>query len=211
MWSSCFKRIHFLVLLYLFSAFLPTISKAQAKQVVVWDGETAAKGSGWVTSNGVCTVKAQSSVVHSGKSAVQFTFKSNKVESEADWIGAGWNWVNWQIGPYETDIRAMKNFTFWLKTEGKVAEMQFNLLCNGVPALDMPEHHTEKVMVSKYCPQWKDGTWHKVVVPLKDLKQPKGFDPVHVAEMQFFNTGNGDGSFFLDDLAFEDEPSNPMK
>jgi hypothetical protein len=68
----------------------------------------------------------------------------------------------------------------------------------------MPEHHTEKVLVSKYCPQWKDGQWHKVSVPLKDLIQPAGFDPKHVAEMQFFNTGNGDGSFFIDDLAFED-------
>ena len=45
----------------------------------------------------------------------------------------------------------------------------------------------------------------------EELKQPAGFDAKHVAEMQFFNTGNGDGSFFLDDLAFEDEPSNPMK
>ena len=177
---------------------------AQVKQVVVWDGEKATNGVGWVTKNGVCTVKPQTAVKHSGQSAVQFTFKSTNVLSESDWIGAGWNWVNWQVGPYGTDITAMKYFTFWLKVEGVAAEMRFNLLCNGAPALDMPEHHTEKVIVSKYSPKWKDGEWHKITVPLVDLIQPTGFDPVHVAEMQFFNTGNGDGSFFIDDLAFED-------
>jgi hypothetical protein len=177
----------------------------QTRQTVVWDGESAAMGSGWVTSKGVCTVKAQTSVSHSSPSAVQFTFKSTTVASEADWIGAGWNWVNWQVGPYGTDISEMSHFSFWLKVEGLAAEMQFNLLCNGAPALDMPEHHTEKVRVSKYCADWKDGAWHQIIVPLKDLVQPGGFDPVHVAEMQFFNTGNGNGSFYIDDLTFADD------
>ena len=181
---------------------------AQNKSIVVWDGEAANKGSGWVTSNGICTVKTQTVVAHSGKSAVKFTFKSSSVQSESDWIGAGWNWVNWQVGPYGTNITSMKYFSFWLKVEGVAAEMRFNLLCNGAPALDMPEHHTEKVKVSEYCPNWKDGQWHKIVVPLKDLIQPAGFDPVHVAEMQLFNTGNGDGSFFLDDLAFDVDTAN---
>jgi len=190
------------LLFTLFISILLGSVKAQVNHKVVWDGESIAKGSGWVTSNGVCKVIAQTAVVHSGKSAVQFTFISNKVASEADWIGAGWNWVNWQVGPYGTDITAMKYFSFWLKVEGLAAEMRFNLLCNGAPALDMPNHHTEKVIVSKYCPQWKDGKWHKVIVPLKDLIQPVGFDAIHVAEMQFFNTGNGDGSFFIDDIAF---------
>jgi hypothetical protein len=173
------KSLYFLLTISLiFSSFR---AASQMKQVVVWDGETEAKGSGWVTSNGECTVKTQTTVTHSGKSAVQFTFKSNTVASESDWIGAGWNWVNWQVGPYGTDITAMKNFSFWLKVEGVAAEMQFNLLCNGAPALDMPEHHTTKVKVSKYCPQWKDGQWNQVIVPLKDLIQPKGFDPKHGA------------------------------
>jgi hypothetical protein len=178
-------------------------ANAQEKKTVVWDGEQIALGSGWVTSNGDCKVKSQSSIAHSGNSAVQFTFKSSQVNSESDWIGAGWNWVNWQVGPYGTDIREFKTFSFWIKVEGIAAEMRFNLLCNGPPALDMPEHHTEKVLVSDYCPQWKDGQWHKISVPLKDLTQPAGFDARHVAEMQFFNTGNGDGSFFIDEVSFE--------
>ncbi|NQT27312.1 hypothetical protein HQ585_18305 [candidate division KSB1 bacterium] len=199
-----FIGLFLLVMLLMFSGLLLIMcqTNTQAKQVIVWDGEQATQGDGWVTENGVCTVKTQTTVAHSGTTAVQFTFKSMDVESEADWIGAGWNWVNWQVGPYGTDITTMKNFTFWLKVEGVAADMRFNLLCNGSPALDMPEHHTTKVPVSNYCPQWKDGQWHQIVVPLADLVQPAGFDAMHVAELQFFNTGNGNGSFYLDDIAF---------
>jgi len=39
---------------------------------------------------------------------------------------------------------------------------------------------------------------------LADLKQPKGFDPLHVGELQIFNVGAGDGSFFIEDIGFED-------
>jgi hypothetical protein len=67
----------------------------------------------------------------------------------------------------------------------------------------MPEHHTEKVAVLRYCPQLLDGEWHKVTIPLTDLTQPKGFDPLHVGELQMFNAGAGDGSFFIDDIGFE--------
>ena len=201
------RRLYFLftVLFMLVSGGRTT---AQVKQVIVWDGETVTKGSGWTNPAATCTIKSQTVDAHSGQSAVEFKFKGTNVVSESDWIGAGWNWVNWQVGPYGSDITAMKYFAFWLKVEGVAAEMRFNLLCNGAPALDMPEHHTTKVIVSKYCPQWKDGEWHQIIVPLKDLIQPKGFDATHVAEMQFFNTGAGDGSFFIDDLAFDDGSAN---
>jgi hypothetical protein len=86
-------------------------------------------------------------------------------------------------------------------------------LCNGA-VFDTPEHHTEKVPVLKYCPQLLDGQWHQVSIPLADLKQPKGFDPSHVGELQMFNAGEGDGSFFIDDIAFDDrtgdkQPATP--
>lgn len=67
----------------------------------------------------------------------------------------------------------------------------------------MPEHHTERVSAINYCPQLPDGEWHKVSILLADLKQPAGFDPLHVGELQIFNAGEGDGSFLIDGLAFE--------
>ena len=167
------------------------------KCVVVWDGEQATKGSGWVNPK-TCTVGPQTVQVHSGKTAVEFKFKGG-----ADgWMGAGWNWCAFQTGAFGADITGFKNFTFWMKTKGTVADVQLNLLCNG-EKFDMPEHHTEKVSALTYCPQLQDGEWHKVTIPLADLKQPKGFDPLHVGELQIFNAGEGDGSFYIDDIAFE--------
>jgi len=175
---------------------------AQPKRVIIWDGETAGKGAGWVNPATTCTVRIQSEEFHSPNTAVEFHFKS---DGKNGWPGCGWDWAAFQVGKYGTDISAMKNFSFWLKVKGSTADLSFNLLCNGEPALDQPQHHTEKVIVSRYCSNWKDGNWHQIIVPLADLVQPSGFDAKHVAEMQFFNTGAGDGSFLIDDLTFENE------
>jgi len=177
------------------AASLPS-AHVSTNRVVVWDGEQAVKGTGWVNHD-TCSMGPQTVEAHSGNTALEFKFKG-----AGDWLGAGWNWCAFQTGPYGTDIRAMKNFTFWIKSKGKTADLQINLLCNG-QVFDIPEHHTEKVSVLAYCPQLSDGQWHQVSIPLADLKQPKGFDPLHVGELQMFNAGAGDGSYFFDDLAFE--------
>lgn len=180
---------------------------AQTNPIIVWNGETAIKGAGWANPSATCTINTQNIEAHSGQAAVEFRFKG---DGKRGWLGCGWDWVAFQVGEYGTDITDMKNFSFWLKVKGTSSDMSFNLLCNGEPALDQPQHHTEKVIVSNYCPNWKDGEWHKIIVPLKDLTQPSGFDSKHVAEMQFFNTGAGDGSFYLDDLAFDEgSKTNP--
>jgi len=192
------KTLNLLITACLLSIVYET--SAQVKPLVVWDGETATKGAGWANPSATCTISAQTDEAHSGNTAVEFRFKG---DGKNGWLGCGWDWASFQVGEYGTDISTMKNFSFWLKVKGTAADLAFNLLCNGEPALDQPQHHTEKVIVSKYCPNWKDGEWHQIIVPLKDLVQPVGFDAKHVAEMQFFNTGAGDGSFFIDDLAFD--------
>jgi hypothetical protein len=176
------------------------------QRIVVWNGEQANTGAGWVNPTN-STIRAQSVEAHSGNRAVEFKFK----DSSGKWLGAGWNWCAFLTGPHGTDITGMKNFNFWIKAKGKVADLQINLLCNG-KMFDLPEHHTAKVSVLKYCPRFTDGAWHQVSIPLVDLKPPDGFDPVHVAELQMFNTGDGDGSFFIDDIAFDDRAvSGTMK
>jgi hypothetical protein len=170
-----------------------------AKRVVVWDGEQATQGAGWANPK-TCTFGPQTVEAHSGQTALEFKFRG---ASDGGWPGAGWNWCAFQTGPYGTDITAFKYLTFWMKTKGTVAKPQINLLCNG-KAFDLPEHHTVKVSVLHYCPQLLDGEWHKVSIPLADLTQPEGFDPLHVGELQMFNAGEGDGSFFIDDICFDD-------
>ena len=180
----------------------PSKSIAAAKRVVVWDGEKASKGAGWANAN---SIEPQKVEAHSGDTALEFKFKGNGDE----WLGMGWNWCAFETGPFGTDITEMKNFSFWMKTKGKGADVQLNLLCNG-EKFDMPEHHTEKVSALTYCPQLQDGKWHKVIIPLADFVQPKGFDPLHVGELQLFNAGEGDGSFFIDDIAFDNGSINEM-
>ena len=139
------------------------------KRIVVWDGEQANIGAGWVNPT-TSTIKPQSAESHSGNTALEFKFKGSN-----QWLGAGWNWCAFKTGPHGADITSMKYFTFWIKKKGKVADLQINLLCNG-KVFDMPEHHTEKVSVLKYCPQLLDGEWHQVRIPLTNFKQPMGFD-----------------------------------
>jgi sugar phosphate isomerase/epimerase len=168
------------------------------KRVVVWDGEQASKGDGWTTP-ATATIKPQSVEAHSGNTALEFKFKGSK-----EWLGAGWNWLAFKTGNVGTDASAMKNLTFWIKTKGKGGALQLNLLCNG-EVLDTPEEHTAKVQVLKYCPRLLDGEWHEVVIPLADLTPAKGFNPRIISEIHFgFMAGEGtDGSFFVDDIAFD--------
>jgi hypothetical protein len=170
-------------------------------RLVVWDGEKASKGAGWTNPKSL-TIAPQTAEAHSGNTALEFKFQGS-----GDWLGAGWNWTAFQTGPHGADMTAMKNFTFWVMKKGSVSDLQINLLCNG-KVFDMPDHHTAKVSVLKYCPDLYDGQWHYVSIPLADLTRSQGFDPLHVAELQMFNTGSGDGSYFLDDLAFDDAPQN---
>jgi len=202
---QCSVAMHLEIVLFLFCVFLLVLTRAgaQATDIVVWDGEQHSEGVGWVTVNSLA-IKSQMVEAHSGNTAIQFTYNGT---NSTGWVGAGWDWLGASypipVGPYGTDITAMKYFTFWLKVQGTANEMWVNLLCNGAPALDLPQHHTGKITVSKYCAQWNDGQWHRLVIPLTDLVQPAGFDPVHVAEMHLF-TSVGAGSFFIDDLTFTD-------
>jgi hypothetical protein len=171
------------------------------KRVVVWDGEQANVGAGWVNPT-TATIQPQSVEAHSGKTALEFKFKGSN-----QWLGAGWNWCKFKKGTnVGTDASTMKNLSFWIKTKAKVGGiLRVNLLCNG-EVLDTPEEHTVKVEVLKYCPKLFDGDWHEVVIPMADLNQIKGFDPKIVSEIHFGLTAekDTDGSFFIDDIAFDD-------
>ena len=176
------------------------------KRIVVWDGEQASTGAGW-TNPTTATIKPQTVEAHSGNTALEFRFKGNK-----GWLGAGWNWLAFKTGIFGTDASEMKNLTFWIKSKGKAGPLQINLLCNGV-VLDTPEGHTVKVQVVKYCPQLLDGQWHEVVIPLAVLKTTNGFNPKIMCELQMgFTAEEGtDGSFFIDDIAFDDRADDKQQ
>jgi len=173
---------------------------SKGMRAVVWDGEKANVGSGWANPKSSSILRATGDA-HSGNTAMELKFKTFDT-----WVGAGWDWFAWKTGnDVGTDTRAMKNLSFWIKSKGKTGDLQVQLQCNGV-VLDTPEHHTIKVVVGKYCPQFRDGKWHQVVIPLVDLTQPEGYDPKIVSQIQFgfMAVGQVDGSFLIDDIAFDD-------
>jgi len=176
------------------------------KRVVAWDGEQANTGGGW-TNPTTATIKPQTVEAHSGNTALEFKFKGDK-----GWLGAGWNWLAFKTGVFGTDASEMKNLTFWIKSKGNAGPLQINLLCNGV-ILDTPEGHTAKVEVVKYCPQLLDGQWHEVVIPLAALKTTNGFNPKIMCELQmgFIAEEGTDGSFFIDDIAFDDRVADKQQ
>jgi hypothetical protein len=93
---------------------------------------------------------------------------------------------------------------FWIKTSKLKGDLEFQLLCNG-DVVDTLEHHAPKMSIAKYCPNFNDGMWHEVVVPLKDMAYPVGYDPkvVTMIDFGFMAEGLASGSIFIDDIAFD--------
>jgi len=172
-------------------------------RIIAWDGEQAARGSGWTNANGhgEVTLRPQTAVAHSGNTALEMRCKGTL------WLGAGWNWVAFTKGE-GTDVRSMKRLTFWVECSGQGSDMQINLLCGG-QELDTPEHHTSKVGLLKYCPALLDGQWHQIAIPLTDLNTVPGYDPTKVCELQMGVPAEKpvDCSFFIDDIGFDDAPN----
>jgi hypothetical protein len=168
-------------------------ANAASGGIGVWDGT----GAGW-TNPATSTIQPESTDVHGGKTALQFSFNDN-----GRWLGAGWNWLGFKKGAYGADISEMRVLTFWVKSTGSAADLQINLLCNGKVA-DTPAHHTDKVHLSTYCPSINDGLWHLVNIPLASLKQPQGFDAKHVCEIQMGLMADHAvaGSYIFDGIAF---------
>jgi len=174
----------------------------KVKRTVVWDGEEIDKGSTWVNPTTSTFLRTQEEA-HSGKTSLEFKFHDKKV-----WLGSGFDWFDWKAGrDIGTDTGKMTNLNFWIKTKGLAEDLQVQLLCNG-DVIDTPEHHTEKVNLSKYCPNYRDGKWHEVVIPLKDLAYPQGYDPkvVTMIDFGFWTDVEANGSFWIDDIAFDDRP-----
>ena len=179
-----------------------TPTASTIKRTVVWDGEAHDKGSSWVNPTTSTFLRTQSDA-HSGNTALELKFHDKGV-----WIGWGFDWFDWKTGRnLGTDTSKMTNLNFWIKANGLPEDLQVQLLCNG-DVVDTPEHHAPKMSIGKYCPTFRDGKWHEVVIPLRDMDYPKGYDPKVVTMIDFgFNAGaDASGSILIDDIAFDNRP-----
>ena len=173
------------------------------ERVVVWDGEAQDKGTSWVNPTTSTFTRTQKDA-HSGNTALELKFHDKQV-----WIGCGFDWFEWKAGRnIGTDTSKMSNLNFWIKSNGGLTgDLQLQLLSNG-DVIDTPEHHASKISIAKYCPDFRDGKWHEVVIPLNAMTCPKGYDPkvVTMIDFGFYTEGEASGSILIDDIAFDDRP-----
>ena len=176
--------------------------QSNTKRVVVFDGDAHAKGSTWVNPTTSTFLKTPGTG-RNGGTALELKFHDKNV-----WIGWGFDWNDWKTGrKLGTDTSKMTNLDFWIKSTGLTEDLQIQLLCNG-DVIDTPEHHAPKMSLAKYCPDFRDGQWHQVVIPLADMAYPKGYDPkvVTMIDFGFWTNNEATGSIEIDDIAFDNRP-----
>jgi hypothetical protein len=182
-----------------------SFGQAASKRTVVWDGENAVKGSSWVNPV-TSTFLPTPGDAHSGQAALELKF-----HDKGAWIGWGFDWFDWKASrKIGTDTSHMTTLNFWVKATGLEQDLQVQLLCNG-DVIDTPEHHAPKMSVAKYCPGFRDGKWHEVVIPLRDMEYPKGYDPkvVTMIDFGFYTDAEAKGSILIDDIAFDNRTLKP--
>ena len=103
----------------------------------------------------------------------------------------GWNWANWQMSG-ATDLTGFEKLTFYVKLTGsKPTQVQTCMACG-------PDKVASEIVdLAKYAPDYGDGQWHLVSVPLKDLSGASKFDPKAAYELRFSTTEAKDSTFDL--------------
>jgi hypothetical protein len=180
---------------------------ANADRLLVWDGDKAGGGKGWSNCDKV-DQKCKASIA---KVAAVGLGSTNGLKFHAEgpgWLGFGWNWYGWWPETAGTDVSAYSNLTFQVRVEGKTPDVApdpsavtASLGCSAVKTT------TADVSVHKYMSDFADGQWHKVVIPLADMRQGSGaqFDPKTTWEFRMgaWSDAARDYNIYVDDIAFE--------
>ncbi len=167
--------------------------------VTVWNGEDVATGGGWAgPKNEINFFKPQTDFAHNGTTALELHGEG------AEWIGGGWNWMNWWPENGGTDLTAFSHLTFWIRQSGDAIE---NLTVTLVSSIT--KNPAEPVPLANYvkAANLRDAAWHEIVIPVADFK-PKNdetpFDPKAVWEIIFGSWAQYPRAFslYIDDIDF---------
>ena len=137
--------------------------------MILWDGDQHVIGEGWV--GGQCktaTIKKEDKMIR---------FHTMDPTTFAEW---GWQWAPWKPEFVGADIRPFKSIALEIRTYG--SKLPNDLLLS----LRSPgDHHlTVNDSLIKREPTLLDHKWHRIVVPMKDLKaRDEKFDPMHVVNV----------------------------
>jgi hypothetical protein len=184
-----------------------TGSAASGDRLLVWDGDKSGGGKGWSNCDKP-DQKCKASIAKVAAVGVNSTAALKFHAEGPGWLGIGWNWFGWWPETAGTDVSAYSNLTFQMRVEGKSPDLTPNpdsvtvsLACSAVKTT------SADVLVHKYNPDFADGQWHKVVVPIADMRQGTGaqFDPKTTWEFRVgaWSDTARDYNIYVDDIAFE--------
>jgi hypothetical protein len=168
-----------------------------------WDG-----GKGWADCdskpNCEAALAAKAGVGIDGGKGLQF---HAHVEGSG-WAGSGWSWFGWYPPTAGTDLSAYRSLTFEIRVEPKspdtgpdTEKVAVLLVCsNG-------KRTTARAAVQKYDGKFDDGKWHKIAIPIADLRSGDGadFDATTVWEFRLSTWSDGPRDFdiYIDQIAAE--------
>jgi hypothetical protein len=174
----------------------PASGPTSRKVVVAWTGEDG-KWAGWGWHHNAGNISVVDNMGHSGNHSICFTGQSG------DYARAGWHWFGGtDKPPGGVDCTNLTYMDFWVK-------------CKGTPRADTEMQirgiqHSEtggvssSVYIGNYCPNWRDGEWHEVAIPL-DRFHGNELEMDSIREISFIVTpGSPSGfSIYIDDITFD--------
>ena len=140
------------------------VKRAVLAKYVIWDGKRFGGGGSWAQ-GGRCSVNSTEG--HETKKSIEFHGEGGA------WMGCGYNFFNWYPPESKHDISSYEFLSFWIKVEAAPGKgpngLTVALNCS------LTRKGSQTVQVADYCPEYADGQWHEVVIPLKHLNKD-GFD-----------------------------------
>lgn len=167
--------------------------------IVAWNGESVSGGAGWSAPN-TNGVTVQSGVAHEGQAVFW-----DVVDTSVPWNEWGWNWKAWQKPG--TDISGATTFAFYLKLTGShpPGDMTVSLrsaITDKYAHQPPPPGGLRGVSLALYTPDFADGQWHRVQIPLADILSGEvAADFAQVYEI-FMGAAASDYQLYVDDLEF---------
>ena len=172
-------------------------SRSSPSEKILWNGESENKGAGWVSPQPPdLKIETQSEIVHSGVSAVHFHCKEGHY-----WVEWGWRWFPFWPPAQGTDLRPYHTLTFAMKTSSPLAAKDIKVRLDSAPGL----LKSKAISIKDYDPQYGDGNWHVIKIPLKDFNMDgMKYNPARADELFFGTSAQHQAfDFYLDDIAVQ--------